>query len=254
MSADGAAPTGVLDCPFCAEPVRDTAVVCPHCTRDLAIPKPLLLRQREQALEIEALRAELLELRAERAMSHDGDPAAASAWAPLVWPALGWAGTLGLVLAAHWLLVIRHDAAVAVLRAACIGLPFLAALATPGLGRVPLPLLVGASLALGGLAVTGMSWTVHRVDGTPVVPVTARDLYEMLEFSVAIALSFLAGALARRLARLRREDRRATAAPGPASLDRLSHHAHRVGRLAETLSLAATATGAVIAGFRALFQ
>jgi hypothetical protein len=229
-------------------------LVCPHCTRDLAIPKPMLLRQRELEREIEALHAELRGLRAERALPRAIEPPPSEPPALPAWPVLGWLATLGLLLGAHWLLVVRHDAALVVLRATCIGLPFVVALATPGLGRLALPLLLGGSAALGGLAVTGMSWTVSRVDGTPIAPVTARDLYEMLEFGVGIALSFLAGALAQRLVRSLREERRAAAARPSARLDHITDHAHRVGRWAETAGLMVTGSGAVIAGFRALFE
>eukprot|EP01031_Cornospumella_fuschlensis_P019101 gene19101-23399_t len=65
MTADGGAVPETLDCPFCAEPIRPQAIVCRHCRRDVGIPMPLLLAQRAQAREIEALRCEVVELRAE---------------------------------------------------------------------------------------------------------------------------------------------------------------------------------------------
>ena len=31
-----------MDCPYCAEPVKDSALTCKHCTRDLFLVRPLM--------------------------------------------------------------------------------------------------------------------------------------------------------------------------------------------------------------------
>ena len=36
-----------MECPFCAEEVKDEALVCKHCSRDLKIPKPLIEENQE---------------------------------------------------------------------------------------------------------------------------------------------------------------------------------------------------------------
>ncbi|MBI3700193.1 MAG: hypothetical protein HY242_07075, partial [Afipia sp.] len=41
-----------MECPFCAERVKDEALACKHCSRDLRVVRPMLL-------EIEGIVAEL---------------------------------------------------------------------------------------------------------------------------------------------------------------------------------------------------
>lgn len=50
-----------MECPFCAGEVRDDALVCKHCARDLRIPESLLEESRELKGKIEELRTRIAE-------------------------------------------------------------------------------------------------------------------------------------------------------------------------------------------------
>jgi hypothetical protein len=268
MSADGGIPPPDLSCPFCAEPIRAGAVVCRHCRRDISIPLPLMLAQREQKAEIERLREQVTELSA--ALARVGTAVATPVDAPAVdrprrsgaaapsWiaPLLGWCVALALVVGAHWLLVIRTDAAVIVLRAACIMLPFAAAAGTPGLWRVPAVPLAVAGLALGMVAVTLMSWVVSVHDDTPIVPTTRRDLFEVLEFAVSIGLSFFAGGLAAKALRRKPEDRSLAVARAlrGTSFEQVAARSTALKTLTENATLLAASAGALATGFRRLLE
>jgi hypothetical protein len=276
MSADGGDIPAELDCPFCLEPIRPHVLVCRHCRRDVSIPMPLLLAQREQAAEIKALRSEIVALQAEMARPRADSPGAMAspislaepatpppAARPLVPPlaqlALGLLASFALVLAAHWFMVIRSDVATAVLRAACIGLPFTVSLCLPGLRRVTIPLLIGSASILGMGAVLAMSAVVARQDGTPVLPATGRDLFEMLEFSASIGLSFLTGALIlQAMDRIRARAAKTTASPETGRISAAKDtHPLMLGltavNMGEVLTAVVAAVGALITGFRSLF-
>jgi hypothetical protein len=48
-----------MRCPFCSEEIREQAVVCRACHRDIAIPLSLKAEHRELSLKRDLLRAEL---------------------------------------------------------------------------------------------------------------------------------------------------------------------------------------------------
>ena len=48
-----------MECPFCAESIKDEAVVCKHCSRDLRVSRPVMLEVQEIVSELDRLRREL---------------------------------------------------------------------------------------------------------------------------------------------------------------------------------------------------
>jgi hypothetical protein len=48
-----------MECPFCAETIKDEAVVCKHCSRDLRIVRPVILEIQKIVLELDALHRDL---------------------------------------------------------------------------------------------------------------------------------------------------------------------------------------------------
>jgi hypothetical protein len=53
-----------MECPFCAETVRDEAVVCKHCSRDLRLVRPVVLEVQEIVAELDRVRHELDQINA----------------------------------------------------------------------------------------------------------------------------------------------------------------------------------------------
>lgn len=176
-----------MECPFCAEEVKDEALVCKHCSRDLKIPKPLIEENQELIATIAEMQLELNQLKAELARYKTPLPFWAHHLAIYIVP------PILLLLAAHVLLIMRLDVNPLIMRAASmlIPLPFGFALAWVAHLRWQMAIVVG--LIIGILAVTGMTAIVGFVDDVPILPQNLREWRETTEYAVSIALATLTG-------------------------------------------------------------
>ena len=215
-----------MHCPYCTSEISDAALVCPVCTRDLYLFKPLL--QKIDALEkqlqdvatagsktfeerIARLEAELEALRKAPAVApaHTAYTAAADSAQPAaprsyVGSALMTLGvTLLLLLAAHGLIVMVYDLKPVYLRIASllIPLPFGVALYVWHPRRFGVSVLLALITACA--AVLGMSAVTGFVDKVPALPQDLRDWREFIEYAASIGLSFVTGLLLGKLRAVR---------------------------------------------------
>lgn len=213
-----------MHCPYCASEVPPAAIVCPHCTRDFYLFKPLLERMEQletrlseqaqtgsvtQEARIAALERELAALKAAQppepvaaAVQIPANQAGATATVPLVENRrygisliLALSQTLALLVAAHILLLFVYDVNPLYLRFASIAIPipFGFALFVWHPHRFRGSVIGGFVMAM--IAVWLMLATTAYVDKVPVMPQGAREMREVLEYTASMGLAFLTGLL-----------------------------------------------------------
>lgn len=205
-----------MRCPYCVSEIADEAVVCPHCTRDLFLFKPLLdkLAQLEKTVadqskaaaanaetRIAALEKELAELKTTYAgaipVELELQSTELSKPAPGYFSALAQAliPALVLLVATHWVMLFVYDVKPLYLRIATILIPmpfgFLLAMHHPR--RLWGSAAAGFFTAL--LAVLAMLTVTATIDKVPILPQDARDFRETMEYIASIGLAFTTGVM-----------------------------------------------------------
>ena len=108
---------------------------------------------------------------------------------------------LVLVLVAHHLIVNVFDLRTEYLWMACIGVPFVFGFALLWVERRGQGRAFAFAIALGIIAVAGMSVSQSLNSGDPIMPQTRFEWWDNINFAAAIALSFIVGHIAARALR-----------------------------------------------------
>ena len=275
-----------MRCPYCVSEIADEALACPRCARDLYLFKPLLekIEQLEKTVaeqakaaaanseaRIAALEQELAAIKAQRSdavaaeLEAELQPAAPPAGTPPGYAAAvaqSLIPTLLLLVLAHWVMLFVYDFKPLYLRVATILIPvpfgFLLASQFPDEFRKS----VFAAAALAFAGVFSMLAVTAVIDKVPLLPQDLRDLREMLEYVLSIALAFVTGLLLgeyharRKLAELKTNRMVLLLArafvPNEEGKLGIEKAVKKLTKLQETVAPAATGAASIYAGVKAL--
>jgi hypothetical protein len=118
------------------------------------------------------------------------------------YPARSWQGVVSsiglavaLLLLAHWLIVFVYDLRTVVLLLASILVPLAVAIVFTLRRRILLKFEMPIAVAIGLLAVLGMSYITSVFEKTPLLPQNLRESIETLEYIASVSFAYFTGVL-----------------------------------------------------------
>ena len=176
-----------MECPFCAETIKDEAIVCKHCSRNLQVVRPVMIEIEQIAIELDALQRELGRTNAR--IERIGSPVRYYVVHSLAYGLV----PVMLLVAAHILITIILNTTPLYLRLASVAIPlpfgFLihARLKVGWRGTVVVGFLTAAVAVACMLAVTGIN------DNVPILPGPWVEWREVIEYTASVTLAFVTG-------------------------------------------------------------
>jgi hypothetical protein len=176
-----------MDCPFCAETIKDEALACKSCARDLRVVRPVLLEIQDLVEQIEQLRSDLD--RTSSKLQKMRNPLRHYSILAFLYVLI----LVFLLVTAHAIVTIVLNASPLYLRLASLVIPVPFGFLAFAIHKIRFrgALLLGVAAAM--LAVTCMLMVTAFNDSVPILPAATGEWREVLEYAASIALALASG-------------------------------------------------------------